>query len=391
MMNRKTATGPVSRVLVALLPALVLALAAAFACSPPPAETAADVVYPGASWERIADPASAGFSAEALDAIHPYVDGINTTAVMAVVGGRVLFEHGPVESISYLASVRKSILAMLYGRYVEDGTIDLEATLEDLGMDDVQGLLPIEKQARVLDLVTARSGVYHPASNSGDNLADAPPRGSQEPGTYYLYSNWDFNAAGAVFEQLTERNIYDALGSDLAVPLGFEDWHRWIHRKSGDATRSHNLAYHMNLSTRDMARLGYLMLRDGVWREERVLPEGWAGRISSLVTPSEEMNPESRRGGEFGYGYMWWVWDGPAVPEAIRGRLHRTRRLGPVHHRHPVARHGRRAQDGARGRHAVGRLRRDPHPAGRRPLRRRLLTAGRSAGGRRHHVWASSE
>lgn len=30
-------------------------------------------------------------------------------------------------------------------------------------------------------LITARSGVCHPASNSGDNSADAPPRGSQEP------------------------------------------------------------------------------------------------------------------------------------------------------------------------------------------------------------------
>ncbi len=319
MMNRNIATGPASRVLVALLSALVFAAAAGFGCSPPAADTAPEAVYPGASWERIADPASSGFSAEALDAIHPYVEGINTTAVMAVVGGRVLFEHGPVDEISYLASVRKSILAMLYGRYVEDGTIDLELTVGDLGMDDVQGLMPIEKQARVLDLVTARSGVYHPASNSGDNLADAPPRGSQEPGAYYLYSNWDFNAAGAVFEQLTERNIYDALGTDLALPLGFEDWHRWIHRKSGDATRSRNLAYHMNLSTRDMARIGYLMLRGGVWGEVRVLPEGWAERISGLVTPSEEMNPEGRRGGEFGYGTMWWVWDGPAVPEAFRG------------------------------------------------------------------------
>ena len=300
--------------------ALVLALAMGFACAPEPvAERAAETVYPGASWERISEPASAGFSAEALDAIHPYVEGINTSAVMAVVGGRVLFEHGPVDSLSYLASVRKSILAMLYGNYVEDGTIDLGLTLEDLGMDDVQGLLPVEKRARVLDLVTARSGVYHPASNAGDNLADAPPRGSQEPGTYYLYSNWDFNAAGAVFEQLTGRNIYDALETDLALPLGFEDWDRSIHRKSGDETRSRNLAYHMVLSTRDMARIGHLMLQSGMWEEERILPEGWAERIVSIVTPSEEMNPEGLRGGEFGYGYMWWVWDGPAVPEGFEG------------------------------------------------------------------------
>ncbi|MYC87062.1 MAG: serine hydrolase [Gemmatimonadales bacterium] len=302
------------------LAALVLALATGFACAPAPVEErAAETVYPGASWERVADPAAAGFSAEALEAIHPYVEGINTSAVMAVVGGRVLFEHGPVDSLSYLASVRKSILAMLYGNYVEDGTIDLALTLKDLGMDDVQGLLPIEKRARVLDLVTARSGIYHPASNAGDNLADAPPRGSQEPGTYYLYSNWDFNAAGAAFEQLTGRNIYDALETDLALPLGFEDWDRSIHRKSGDATRSRNLAYHMVLSTRDMARIGQLMLQNGMWEDERILPDGWAERIAGIVTPSEEMNPEGLRGGEFGYGYMWWVWDGPAVPEGFEG------------------------------------------------------------------------
>ena len=302
-----------------VLAVLVLALAAASACSTAPVADSAEAVYPADSWERIAEPAAAGFSAEALDAIHPYVEGINTSAVMAVVGGRVVFEHGPVDSLSYLASVRKSILAMLYGNYVEDGTIDLELTLEDLGMDDVEGLLPLEKRARVLDLVTARSGVYHPASNAGDNLADAPPRGSQEPGTYYLYSNWDFNAAGAAFEQLTDRNIYDALETDLALPLGFEDWDRSIHRKSGDSTRSRNLAYHMTLSTRDMARIGYVMLRDGVWDGGRILPDGWAERISSVVTPSEEMNPEGLRGGEFGYGYMWWVWDGPDVPEGFEG------------------------------------------------------------------------
>lgn len=133
------------------LAALVPALAAGFTCaSPRVADSAAEAIYPGAAWERISDPSSVGFSAEALDAIHPYVDGINTSAVMAVVGGRVLFEHGPVDSLSYLASVRKSILAMLYGNYVEDGTIDLDLTLEELGMDDAQGLLPVEKRRHLV-------------------------------------------------------------------------------------------------------------------------------------------------------------------------------------------------------------------------------------------------
>ena len=74
-------------------------------------------------------------------------------------------------------------------------------------------------EATIADLLGARSGVYHEASNSGDNLADAPPRGSQKHGTYFLYSNWDFNALGTIFEQFTGGSIYDALQRELVETL----------------------------------------------------------------------------------------------------------------------------------------------------------------------------
>ena len=270
-------------------------------------------------WQRVSDPAAVGYSAADLNDLTDYISGLNTDAVVVVVGGRILYTYGDITQLSYLASVRKSILATLYGRYVADGTIDLDATLDDLGMDDVGGLLPIERRATVRHLVAARSGVYHAASNPGDNLASAPPRGSQEPGTYYLYSNWDFNAAGAAFERLTGRNIYDALETDLAIPLGFEDWDRSTHRKTGDTSRSVNLAYHMILSTRDMARIGELVLRDGNWHGEQVVPREWIEEMTSVITPNEEMNPPALRDSEFGYGYMWWVWDGPRVECAFAG------------------------------------------------------------------------
>lgn len=276
-------------------------------------------VYPGAEWVRWASPAEAGYSAAALDSVTAFTSTLNTTAAMAVAGGRVLWSYGPVDTVSYLASVRKSILAMMYGNYVADGTVDLERTLEDLGMDDIQGLLSNERRATVRHLATARSGIYHPASNSGDNSAQAPPRGSQEPGTYMLYNNWDFNAAGAAFERMTGRDIFDALESDIARPLGFQDFDRSIHRKSGDLERSRYPAYHMNLSTRDMARVGYLMLREGSWDGTQVIPRDWAREIVRAVTPLEEMNPPGRRDGDFGYGYMWWVWDGPANTGAFEG------------------------------------------------------------------------
>ncbi len=281
-------------------------------------------VYPGEEWEyewRNAQRLEAfGWSASGLRRAWEFIrDSSNTTGLIVVDRGRVVFEFGDVAELSYLASVRKSVLAMLYGKYVEDGTIDLEKTMADLGMDDVGGLLDVEKRASIHHLITARSGVYHPASNSGDNLADAPPRGSREPGTYMLYSNWDFNAAGAVFEQATGVNIYDSLEEQLAHPLEFQDWDRSAQRKSGNLSISRNPAYHMWISTRDMARIGYLMLREGRWGDKQIVPRDWVHRISSVVTPLGEMNPRRRRDGYFGYGYMWWVFDGPRAVGPFEG------------------------------------------------------------------------
>ena len=285
-------------------------------------QSSQEAVFPGEEWEFVRGSGleAYGWSRQVLSQASNFVrDSANSTGIVVVDRGRVVFTFGDIEELSYIASCRKSILAMLYGDWVERGVIDLESTLDEMGMDDVGGLLDIEKQATVHHLVTARSGVYHPASNSGDNLADAPERGSQQPGSYMLYSNWDFNAAGAAFEYFTGRSIYDELQSQLAIPLQFQDWDRSVHRKSGNLSVSVNPAYHMHFSTRDMARLGYLMLREGDWKGEQVISRDWARRITSVVTPLEEMNPVSRRDGYFGYGYMWWVWDGPRAVGPFEG------------------------------------------------------------------------
>jgi len=279
-------------------------------------------VFPGEEWEYVSPPelAAYGWDRERLRRTSEFLrDSANTTGLFVVDRGRVVFDYGDVEELSYIASCRKSILSMLYGYWVEHGIIDLDTTIGELGMDDVGGLLDIEKRARVLDLITARSGVYHLASNPGDNLADAPERGSQEPGTYMLYSNWDFNAAGAVFERLTQRDIYDEVQSQLATPMQLQDWDRGAQRKSGNLSVSVNPAYHMWFSTRDMARIGLVMLNEGNWDGRQVISREWARRITSVVTPLEEMNPVSRRDGYLGYGYMWWVMDGPDATGPFQG------------------------------------------------------------------------
>jgi CubicO group peptidase (beta-lactamase class C family) len=286
------------------------------------AQVSTESVFPGAEWEyvRRGDVAAYGWAPDVLQKTNAYIrDESNTTGLVVVDRGRVVYQYGDIQELSYVASVRKSILSMLYGSWVENGTIKLDTTLEDLKIDDIGGLLPIEKKATIRHVITARSGVYHPASYSGDDLASAPPRGSQKPGAYMLYSNWDFNVAGAIFEQLTKRDIYDELQAQLAIPLQFEDWDRKAQHKEGDLTVSQYPAYPIWVSTRDMARIGYLMLHEGNWNGRQVISRNWARQIVSVVTPIQEMNPTRRRDGYFGYGYMWWVWDGPRAVGPFKG------------------------------------------------------------------------
>lgn len=278
-----------------------------------------DVPYPGAEWEHHASPEAAGYSSAELERVRAHLATMHSTGLMAIVGGKVVFQYGNVDTVSYLASVRKSVLSMLYGIQVDRGVIDLDRTLAELGIDDNQGLTDAEKQAKVRHVLAARSGIYHPASNSGDDLASAPPRGSQAPGSYYLYSNWDFNVLGTIFEQFTGEDLYDVLQRDLVEPIGMRDFDRALHRRTGNAQASRHLAYHMHFSTRDMARIGYLMLREGNWNGRQVVPAEWVRESTSAITPVQEMNPERRRAGPWGYGYLWWVWDGPDTPPEYRG------------------------------------------------------------------------
>lgn len=267
-------------------------------------------IYPkaGEDWER-AKPSKYGFNDQKVRELRRYIiDSMQTTGLMIIVGGECIFKYGNIESVSYIASCRKSVLSMLYGKYVKNGTIDLNKTLGELGISDHGGLLPIEQKAKVLHLLQARSGVYHQASNSGsalDNPKRVPERGSVKPGTKFLYNNWDFNAAGTVFEKLTGKSIYAAMEEDLVRPLGFQDWDLARHRHSGNMTRSIHPAYHIHLSTRDMARLGYLMLRKGEWEDKQIIAKDWHRKMIATSTKPEEASKKGR----FGYGYCWWLYN----------------------------------------------------------------------------------
>jgi CubicO group peptidase (beta-lactamase class C family) len=246
------------------------------------------------------------------------IDSTQLTGLVIVHKGKLVHAYGDIWDNSYIASCRKSVLAMIYGEYVLNGRIDLGKTLGEMGIDDVTILLPAEKKARIRDLITARSGVFLNGSNAGDFREFAPERGSVKPGEYWLYSNWDFNLAGFIFEEETGKNIYDEVERQLAIPLGMQDWDRSLQRKSGDTTVSRYLAYHMWFSTRDMARIGQLMLNRGKWNGKQIIAEEWIRRITTKITSAEDVKKNVPIMAEMkydqGYGYMWWLWENVPNP-----------------------------------------------------------------------------
>jgi CubicO group peptidase (beta-lactamase class C family) len=229
------------------------------------------------------------------DLVLAQVRDLPTTALLVKAGNETVLAYGDVSEVSYLASARKSVLSILYGQPVADGVIDLDATLADLDIDDVDGLLAGERQATVRHLLTASSGVYHPAAGPGGDEADLPARGAHAPGTRFHYNNWDFNVLGTIFEQVTGRAVFDAL-QELAGELGFQDFDRDRQRQLGVPERSRHLAHHMFLSARDLARLGRAMLDGG----RPVIPADWVVRSTSLQVKPGPGRP-------LGYGYLWWL------------------------------------------------------------------------------------
>ena len=98
-----------------------------------------------------------------------------------------------------------------------------------------------------------------------------------------------------------------------------QDFARAAQAKTGNPARSPHPAYHLDLSTRDLARVGHLMLREGSWAGKHLVPRDWVTESTRVVTPAADMNPERRRKGPLGYGYLWWAWDTPWANGPYRG------------------------------------------------------------------------
>jgi CubicO group peptidase (beta-lactamase class C family) len=257
--------------------------------------------FPGEQWMSYADPAEAGFDTARLKAARATWEGIPSSAFLIVSDGAVVAAWGDVDRRFMCHSVRKSFMSALYGIYWDRGEIELNKTLVDLGIDDQDDvLLESEKQARILDLLKARSGIFHPAAYAG--RTDSQPRGSQGPGRYFAYNNWDFNTLVTILEQETGDKVFEAFDEHFAGPLEMEDWRLSDGYYHYERDKSMHPAYPFRLSARDAARFGLVYARNGLWDDARILSRDWVQRSTAMYSIDDEVA---------GYGLLWWIFREP--------------------------------------------------------------------------------
>lgn len=227
------------------------------------------------------------------------------TDVWGQVTGDPVDENTPL--ISW--SMAKSMLHAVVGLLVDEGRLDLDAPAavpewagDDRGAITLQQLLEMRDGLSFLEDYDPDAGGSHVidmlfgegASDTGSFTAERPL--AHEPGTVFNYSSGTTNVISRVvrdvlggeeaYRAFLHERLFDPIGMRSADPR-FDDAGTWIASSYVWAT------------ARDMARFGYLYLRDGVWDGRRLLPEGWVDHARD----ARSTDPDDGRL----YGGHWWV------------------------------------------------------------------------------------
>lgn len=259
---------------------------------------------------------NAAFNRNKLNQLTEFVKTTGTSSMVLMRAGEVVFEYGDIHQKHTIHSIRKAMLNSLFGIYIERGVINLDATLAELNINDITPLTAIEQEATLRQLLQSRSGIYLPAAATSEGmLAAMPSRGQFKPGEQYVYNNWDFNVAGAIFEKLTGESIYAAFKREIAAPLGMRDYngsYTTIDNDTDIATltvdgfyqyepeKSAFPAYHFRMSAYDMALYGQLYENFGVWNGQRILSREWIEQSTTSYSVTNQYM-------DFGYGMLWNV------------------------------------------------------------------------------------
>ncbi|MGZ5405697.1 MAG: serine hydrolase domain-containing protein [Nocardioides sp.] len=215
-------------------------------------------------------------------------------------GGR----EEPVTSFS----VAKSVLSTVVGLAIERGEI---GSLDDALTDYVPELLERDErfgQITLRHLVTMSSGLRYEEDGlpwSDDAVTYYSPdlretalsaEIAEEPGTRWLYNNYNPLLIGLVLERATGRPLPAYVSEVLWTPLGAEADASWS--IDSEASGFAKMESGFNARPIDFARFGYLFAHDGRVGDRQVVPEDWVAEATAADTSTDPAEH---------YQYWWWV------------------------------------------------------------------------------------
>jgi CubicO group peptidase (beta-lactamase class C family) len=134
-----------------------------------------------------------------------------------------------------------------------------------------------------------------------------------EPGKRWTYNGGATALLGRIIATGTGKSLHEFAREILFDPLGIgpTDWFRG---NRGEPIAASGI----RMTPRDLAKIGQLMLRGGVWGDRVVVPAEWIARCTSPVAPIDEVRD---------FGYHWYLgriaFETPTAPRWNRSRLER--------------------------------------------------------------------
>jgi hypothetical protein len=119
----------------------------------------------------------------------------------------------------------------------------------------------------------------------GKTSADWPNRPLREPGTYFKYNDVRVNVLALAALQVIRKPLPQVLREEVMEPIGASSTWRWYGYENswvdidGQKVQSVSGGGHwgggMFINAYDMARFGYLFLRNGKWKDRPIVSEKW--------------------------------------------------------------------------------------------------------------------
>ena len=234
--------------------------------------------------------------------------------------GKVIMSWGDPAKLYDLKSSSKSIGVTALGLALKDGKVQLDDPA--IRYQPALGIPP-ESNAETgwLPRITLR----HLANQvSGFEKPGGYGKVLFAPGTKWHYSDAGPNWLAECLTLVYGRDLNDVMFERVFTPIGISPrdivWRNHAYRPHEiNGVKRREFGSGFNANVRAMARIGYLYLREGRWKDQQIIP---ADFVRLVRTPAKEItglkeNEESHGNASEHYSLLWWNnGDGtiPALP-----------------------------------------------------------------------------